>query len=313
MVTGLSGGAAGAVVRGVAPEDLRKRSIIADNIVAGSLDGIDSEDGIVIGQRLAQNFRADVGDSLKLVSPQSNTTILGAVPRIKTYRIAAIFNIGMYEYDSSFIYMPLKAAQIFFRVPDGVTDIEVFINDPDRIYLARAQVRDALGPQFVTVDWQQSNSSFFNALQVERNVMFLILTLIIVVAAFNIISGQIMLVKDKGRDIAILRTMGASRGMIMRIFLLSGASIGFAGTFLGLALGLAFAANIETIREWLESLIGTTVFDPEIYFLSKLPAVVDPQEVVAVVLMALGLSLLATLYPSWRAARLDPVEALRYE
>ncbi len=306
-------GASGAVVRGINLEELRKRKIIAENIVGGSLDEVGEKDGLVVGSRLARAFNVGAGGSLKLVSPQGNTTMLGTVPRIKTYRVAAVFEVGMYEYDSSFIYMPLEAAQIFFQVPGAVTDIEVFVKDADRMFLERARVRDALGPTFVTQDWQQTNSSFFNALQVERNVMFLILTLIIVVAAFNIISGQIMLVKDKGRDIAILRTMGASRGMIMRIFLLSGASIGFAGTFLGLVLGVAFADNIQTIREWLEGLLGATVFDAEIYFLSQLPAVIDPMEVVSVVAMALGLSLLATLYPSWRAARLDPVEALRYE
>jgi len=235
------------------------------------------------------------------------------VPRIKTYRIAALFNVGMYEYDSGFIYMPLEAAQVFFRTPGAVTAIEVFVEDPDRVFLNTADIRDTLGSAYRIQDWKQTNSSFFNALQVERNVMFLILTLIILVAAFNIISGQIMLVKDKGRDIAILRTMGATRSMILRVFLLSGASIGIFGTLTGLLLGVGFAANIKTIQGWVEDALGAKVFDPEIYFLTNLPAVIDWAEVISVVAMALCLSFLATIYPAWRAARLDPVEALRYE
>ena len=219
----------------------------------------------------------------------------------------------MYEYDSSFIYMPMQAAQAFFQRGEAVDAIEIFIRNPDNIDEVRQQVSQLLGPGYRSVDWQRANASFFNAIKVERNVMFLILTLIILVAAFNIISGQIMLVKDKGADIAILRTMGATRGMIMRIFLISGASIGIIGTAIGFVLGLTFSLNIETIREWLEVLTGTNLFAAEIYFLSNLPAKVDPNEVISVVVMALALSLLATLYPSWRAARLDPVEALRYE
>ena len=219
----------------------------------------------------------------------------------------------MHEYDSSFIFMPLAAAQKYFKLPQTVNYLDVVIAEPDE---ARAKMREvwrAVGSQGRIYDWQESNSSFFNAIQVERNVMFLILTLIIVVAAFNIISSLIMLVKDKGRDIAILRTMGATRGMIMRVFFLSGASVGVFGTFAGLVLGLAFAENIETIRHWIQTLTGTELFAAEIYFLSQLPAEVDSGEVVTVVIMGLVLSFLATLYPSWRAARLDPVEALRYE
>jgi lipoprotein-releasing system permease protein len=209
--------------------------------------------------------------------------------------------------------MPLAAAQTFFRLPDRASAIEVFLDNPDRVDEVRDEILRAAGPGFRSIDWQQANSSFFNAIKVERNVMFLILTLIILVAAFNIISGQIMLVKDKGRDIAILRTMGATRGMVMRIFFLSGASIGIVGTAIGFVLGVLFADNIEAIRQWLQGLTGTELFSAEIYFLSQLPAEIRAADVAAVVLMALGLSFLASLYPSWRAARLDPVEALRYE
>ena len=313
MVTGARGGASGALVRGVSQDELRSRSIIADNIVSGSLDDMEAQDGLVVGETLANSLGLRVGDAIRIVSPQGNTTVIGTVPRIKTYRIAALFKVGMYEYDSGFIYMPLEAAQVFFRVPGGVTAIEVFIDNPDSAFIRRAEINQVLGPTYRTQDWQQSNSSFFNALQVERNVMFLILTLIILVAAFNILSGQFMLVKDKGRDIAILRTMGATRAMILRVFLLSGASIGIFGTVTGLLLGVVFTTNIQTIQGWVERLLDTQVFPPEIYFLTNLPAKIDWMEVASVVLMALTLSFLATIYPAWRAARLDPVEALRYE
>jgi lipoprotein-releasing system permease protein len=313
MVTGARGGATGALVRGVSKEELLARRIIADNIASGSIEDMEARDGLVVGERLATSLGLRVGDPIKLVSPQGNTTVIGSVPRIKTYRIAALFNVGMYEYDSGFIYMPLEAAQVFFRTPGAVTAIEVFVEDPDSVFINTADIRDTLGSSYRIQDWKQTNASFFNALQVERNVMFLILTLIILVAAFNIISGQIMLVKDKGRDIAILRTMGATRAMILRVFLLSGASIGIFGTVTGLLLGVGFAANIKTIQGWVEDLVGAKVFDPEIYFLTNLPAVIDWTEVTSVVAMALCLSFLATIYPAWRAARLDPVEALRYE
>jgi lipoprotein-releasing system permease protein len=240
-------------------------------------------------------------------------TAFGTVPRVRAYEVGAIFKVGMYEYDSSFIFMPLEAAQTYFQRPDAATHLEIVTQNPDQIEATMSRVASALGEGYHLRGWQNTNASFFNALQVERNVMFLILTLIILVAAFNIISGLIMLVKDKGRDIAILRTMGATRGSVMRIFFIAGASVGVIGTLAGLGLGVAFAANIEAIRQGLQTLTGTELFSAEIYFLSKMPAEIDWGEVGTVVLMALGLSFGATIYPSWRAARLDPVEALRYE
>lgn len=306
------GMASGAVVRGVPAEDFRDRPTLARNIVRGTADAF-GDDNIAIGARMAQRLGLSVGDQMTLIAPQGNVTAFGTVPRMRAFTIGAIFDVGMFEYDNSFIFLPLPEAQTFFRTGDAVTSLELFVNDPTQIRAARDAIQAAVAGVGRVVDWQQSNASFFTALQVERNVMFLILSLIIMVAAFNIISSLIMLVKDKGRDIAILRTMGATRGMIMRIFFLSGASVGVTGTVLGLILGVSFALNIETIRQAIQALTGTNLFNAEIYFLSQLPAKIDWSEVVQVAVMALGLSFAATVYPSWRAARLDPVEALRYE
>ena len=312
MVTA-GGVARGAVVRGLTPEDMRDRKIVADHIVAGSLDGFRGDDAVLVGARLAERMGLSVGDRITLISPKGNITAFGTVPRMRAYQIIGLFNVGMFEYDSGFIFMPMEAAQTYFRMPEAVTTLEIFIDDPDKAPQMARALQQIIGAAGRVHDWQRANSSFFNAIQVERNVMFLILTLIIVVAAFNIISSLIMLVKEKGRAIAILRTMGATRGAIMRIFFISGASVGVLGTLFGFAGGLAFSHNIETVRQWIQVLTGTNLFAPEIYFLSQLPAKVDYLEVLAVTAMALILSFLATIYPSWRAARIDPAEALRYE
>ncbi len=312
MVTA-RGIAQGAVVRALRKDDLQKRKILDDNIVRGSLEDYGKEGGLLIGNRLAQKLGVRVGDKLTLISPKGTVTAFGTVPLMKAFRVAATFEIGMFEYDSSFIFMPLALAQGYFKMPDAVTNLEVFIKDPQNAPEMTSKVVFDIGKGVRVHDWQRANASFFNAIQVERNVMFLILTLIILVAAFNIVSSMIMLVKDKGRDIAILRTMGATRGTIMRIFFIAGASVGVIGTMAGFALGLSFADNIEAIRQWIQSLSGSDLFAAEIYFLSQLPAIVDPAEVIAVVCMGFGLTILATLYPAWRAARLDPAEALRYE
>ncbi|MBV9522135.1 MAG: lipoprotein-releasing ABC transporter permease subunit, partial [Alphaproteobacteria bacterium] len=306
------GQASGALIRGIRPEDVAKIPSLAGHASREALAAF-KDDAVLVGVRLAQRLGLRPGGEITLISPQGNATPFGTVPRIKAYTVAGTFDVGMAEYDSSIIFMPLAEAQLFFKHPDGVSSLEVFVNDPDRSRTIGRQILDRLPQGDRIIDWQQANSSIFTAVQVERNVMFLILTLIIVVAAFNIISSMIMMVKDKGRDIAILRTMGATRGMVLRIFMLSGASIGIVGTIAGFALGLSFAENIEAIRQFVQRIAGVNVFDPTIYFLSQMPSKVEPMEVVTVVLMALGLSFLATLYPSWRAARLDPVEALRYE
>jgi lipoprotein-releasing system permease protein len=305
--------AAGVFVRGIRAHDLDNLTSIAKNIKQGSLEGFDEGQGVAIGRRLADQLSVHAGDSVTLVAPRGAVTPMGTTPRIKAYKIVAVFEIGMSEYDSTFVFMPLAEAQAYFNRANDVTAIEVYTDNPDKIDEFRKSVTEAAGRPVFLVDWRQRNSTFFNALQVERNVMFLILTLIVLVAALNIVSGLIMLVKDKGSDIAILRTMGASQGSIMRIFLITGAAIGVVGTLTGFIVGLVICLNIESIREFLSWLTSTELFSPELYFLSKLPAEIDFRETSAVVIMALTLSFLATLYPSWRAARLDPVDALRYE
>ncbi|MCW0180298.1 MAG: lipoprotein-releasing ABC transporter permease subunit [Zavarzinia sp.] len=312
MVTA-RGQAGGGLVRGLSQSDLARLPLVAGNIVAGSVADFTGDDVVMIGQRMADRMGVRVGDSVTILSPNGTTTVVGTTPRMKAYRIAGLFNLGMAEYDSTFVFMPIDAARAFFRTGEGVSAIEVMIRQPDDAAMVGKKLvgLSPVGTRATT--WQVLNATFFGALAVERNVMFLILTLIIVVAAFNIISSLIMLVKDKGRGIAILRTMGATQGMIMRVFLICGASIGVIGTLGGFALGVVFCENIETIRQALQSLTGARLFPDEIYFLSKIPAKMEIDETITVVLMGLALSLLATLYPSWRAARLDPVEALRHE
>jgi len=313
LVTSPAGASSGAMVRGVRSGDLLSKGAVLKGIRAGDPKAFVGDNAVIVGYRLAETLGLHVGDAMTLISPKGNVTAFGMVPRLRAYKIVATFDVGMYEYDSRFVFMPLEAAQVYFMLPDRVSNLHVMLSNPENARDAVDVIGNVTEGRLPIYDWQQTNAGFFNAIQVERNVMFLILTLIILVAAFNIISSLIMLVKDKGRDIAILRTMGATRGMIMRIFFISGASVGVIGTLGGVALGLAFALNIEKIRQFLQTLTGRELFSAEIYFLSRLPAKVDPTEVLTVVAMALVLSFAATIYPSWRAARLDPVEALRYE
>lgn len=305
--------ALGGAVRGIGEEDLKHLPLVADNIRYGTLDGFDQSGGLAIGTRLANMLRVNVGDTITIISPRGASTPFGTAPRSKTYPITTIFELGMSEYDKTMIFMPLQEAQRYFSKLGEVDILEVVVKDPENVDHASAQIRGEAGPTINVTDWRQRNETFFTVLEVERNVMFIILSLIVLVAALNIISGLMMLVKDKGRDIAILRTMGASKGAVMRIFLITGASIGVVGTLAGLAIGIVFCANIEEIRQFVAWVAGTKVFDPNVYYLTRLPADVNPVETGSIVVMALVLSVLATLYPSWRASRLDPVEALRYE
>ncbi|MBR1120674.1 lipoprotein-releasing ABC transporter permease subunit [Bradyrhizobium lablabi] len=304
--------ATGVLVRGMRADDINNLAPIARNLKEGSLERFDEGQGVAIGRSLADQLKLHAGDSITLVAPRGAVTPMGTTPRIKPYKIAAVFEIGMSEYDSSLVLMPLSESQAYFNRNNDVSAIEVFTANPDRIDAFREAVTEAAGRPVFLVDWRRRNSTFFNALQVQRNVMFLILTMIVLVAALNIVSGLIMLVKDKGQDIAILRTMGASQGAVMRVFLITGAAIGVVGTLTGVVVGLVISLNIEALERFLSWLTNTDLFPRDLYFLSKLPAEIAFGEVAAVVVMALALSFLATLYPSWRAARLDPVDALRY-
>ncbi len=312
LLSGPRGQSSGGLVRGIEPKDFAEMTAI--KIPAGSLTDFKGEDAIAIGSGLAGKFGLGVGDELTLVSPQGAATAFGTIPRVRAYKIVAIFSVGMNEYDTAYVFLPLQAAQIFFQSPGAVSQIEVRVDDPDRVRAIGQQIGAALaGTPVRVVDWQQNNNSFFAAVKVEQNVMFLILTLIILVAAFNVISSLIMMVKDKTRDIAVLRTIGAGRGAILRIFLMCGASVGVTGTLVGVVIGVLFCLNIQEIQGWVEAVTGARVFNPEVYYLTHLPAKLNSGEVIQVVVMSLALSLLATIYPSWRAARTDPVEALRHE
>ena len=315
-----------ALVRGIREEDVKNlnalkedKALIASGaqrkrIIYGTLDGFDSnEPTVAIGSRMALALGISSGDHVTLVSPRGASTPFGTAPRVKRYRVSAVFEIGMSEYDSSIVFMPLAEAQKFFNRRGVVDAVEVVIDDPDAVSEFIPKLSRAIGEGHSFTDWRDRNRGFFNALEVERSMMFIILSLIVLVAALNIISGLIMLVKDKSRDIAVLRTMGATKGSIMRVFFVTGASIGIVGTIAGLIIGVLFCDNIESIRQFVGWLIGLDMFSPELYYLSEMPAEMEWKEVVQVVVMSLALSMLATIYPAWRAARMDPVDALRYE
>lgn len=313
LASGRIGAGTGALVRGVRETDIAKLELVAGNVRQGTFDGFDAAEGVAIGVRMAENLGLGLGDALTLISPDGDVTPFGTTPRVKAYPVVAIYEIGMSEYDSTIVFLPLIEAQLYFNSEGIVQTIEIFADDPDEVDALRQPLEETAARQLLLTDWRQRNQTFFSALEVERNVMFMILTLIVLVAALNIISGLIMLVKDKGHDIAILRTMGVTRGSILRIFLMTGAAIGIVGTLAGVVLGIVVCLNVESIRQFFSWLSGTVLFNPELYFLSQLPAKMDPGETISVIAMAIILSFVATLFPAWRAAKLDPVEALRYE
>lgn len=307
----------GGLVKAINGKDLEQKKLISNNLIDTTIEEFQKEDGVIIGLSLADNLNIQDGDKIKLISSETNSTILGSIPRIKTYTVIGFFESGMNEYDSTTIFMPMKMAQLHFRYKDSVSAIEITASDiqkVNKIFIDISYLLQDMGHDNMwLVDWEKANSSFIGALKVERNVMFIILTLIILVAAFNIISSLIMLVNDKNKNIALFRTMGATKGMIMRIFLICGSAVGVVGTIFGSLIGILFASNIETIKQYLEKVFNTSLFDPTIYFLSQLPAKIILGDIIIVVSMALIISFLATLYPSYKATKTNPAEILRYE
>lgn len=302
----------GAMIRGIAKEDVEGRGLFYSAFSGVNLD--EYEDNVVVmGYRMARKLGVMPGQEITLISPDGKVTAFGTVPRIKSYKVIGTFDFGMSLYDANYIFMPLETAQNFFGLKDKVTNVDIMVKDDNLLKETKFDLIDRLDGGLFIYDWKQANSTYFNSLEVERNVMFIVLSLIVLVATFNIIASMIMLVKDKGRDIAVLRTMGATKGMIMRIFFIDGALIGVVGTILGTILGVLFCDNIESIRQLMEHFTGRELFSPEMYFLSKLPAKMDVKEITVVVSFSILLSFLATLYPSYKAAKYDPVEALRYE
>jgi lipoprotein-releasing system permease protein len=303
----------GAVIRGVRWTDLAARKPLWQSLDDTAIQNFKTGEQVLMGHRMAQALGLNIGDSITLVGARGRTTPFGTLPQRRTFPVGGLFDVGMFEYDSGFIFMPLEAAQSFFGTDERVTALEIYGGHLNLTEALRTNIEQTVPPTVRVNDWRDRNRSFLNALAVERNVMFLILTLIILVAAFNIISSMIMLVRSKNNDIAVLRAMGATGGGVMRVFFMTGASIGVVGTVIGTLLGLGFCWNIDTIRGLIETMTGSELFAAEIYYLTTLPAEVDPNEVFTVIVMALGLSFLASVYPAWRASCIAPAEALRYE
>jgi lipoprotein-releasing system permease protein len=308
------GGARGGLVRGISLDDLRALHPISDHILAGKLADFAGDDAIAVGVGLANTYRLRVGDPLTVISPDGAATAFGTIPRVRAYKVVAIFDAGLNDYNSSVVFLPLAAAQVFFQKPDAVTGIEIRLHDPDRVAAVGAALAPLLqGRPVYARDWRHANDTIIGVLQVQKDTMFIVLGMIVLVAAFNVVSSLIMLVKDKRADIAVLRTIGASSFSVLRIFLMCGAFVGVTGTVIGTLIGIVFCYNIHAIQHFVEQVTGGRVFDASVFMLTELPNTIDWADVARVVALGLVLSLLATLYPSWRAARTDPVEALRHE
>jgi lipoprotein-releasing system permease protein len=306
------GGLRGALVRGVTQQDLEATKLIADNIVAGSLDNFHGDDAIAVGVGIATSYRLRVGSDLTLISSQSTDTAFGSVPRTRPYKVVAVFNAGLSTFNDGVIFMPLPMAQIFFLKPDAVTGFQLTVSDPQNVGRLIPALRDVLdGRKLILRDWLHSNDQLVGILRVQKDTMFIVLGMIILVAAFNVVSSLIMLVRDKTQDIAVMRTMGAGSGAIMRIFVMCGTFVGVSGTAIGAALGILVCTNIVAIQHVIESISGGRVFDSSTFLLTQLPSTIDWDDVGQVVVLGLSLAVLATIYPSWRAAKTDPIEALR--
>jgi lipoprotein-releasing system permease protein len=311
----VSGNSIGVLVRGMNADSLKKKPIMQKAFIASHMELTKfGKNEILIGTALAQKLRVHIGDKVRLLVPKLDITVIGAIPRLKTFYVAGFFDVGMYEYNASTVFIPLKTAQILFEKGDAISDIEVILYDIKQVSAVKSKIlNDFPNQNLLMTDWGLANQSLITALKVERNTMFLILVLIIMIAAFNIISGLTMLVKEKYKSIAILRALGASRTSIIKIFVITGMLLGTIGTFSGAALGAIFVLNINYIKQFLESMLGTTLFDPMIYFLTSLPSVPDMKEIVSIVAVSMLLSLLATIYPAWKAAKMLPADALRYD
>jgi lipoprotein-releasing system permease protein len=308
------GGSRGGLVRGITLDDLRALHPISDHIINGSLDDFAGDDAIIVGVGLATTYRLQIGEPLTVISPDGAATAFGTIPRVRAYKVVAIFDAGLSDYNSSVVFLPLPAAQVFFQKPNAITGIEIRLHDPDQVNTVGRDLLPLMKDRPVYArDWRHANDTIIGVLQVQKDTMFIVLGMIVLVAAFNVVSSLIMLVKDKRADIAVLRTIGASSSSIMRIFLMCGAFVGVSGTVIGTIIGVLFCRNIHGVQHFVERMTGGRVFDASVFMLSELPNAIDWGDVARVVALGLILSLMATLYPSWRAARTDPVEALRHE
>lgn len=303
----------GVIIRGANWSDLAAKKLLWKSLSQLTIDNYKNNKDIIIGYRLGQRLNVNVGDFVSLISPSGMETALGILPIKQSFKIGGFFDLGMYEYDNNFIFIPWKKAELFLSTNNIAHGIEIFLNDQKFTSLVSSDVKNRLGNELIVIDWKKRNSAFMSALAVEKNVMFIILSLIILVAAFNIISSMIMLVQTKKSDIALMRTMGASKYVIIRIFVLTGSIIGLLGTFTGTILGIVISSNIEAIRNFLTNILGSELFSAEIYFLSKLPSNININEVIMVIFVSIFLTLLASIFPAWKASRISPAEALRYE